>query len=170
VTNSCLRCVEAMKLVPRERDQKRERPQTLEMELEAAKASRQEEDGRLPRAKALAQELEDAKKRSSMSMHEQESQLLQLIGEIMTAQQTLKCQVSALPSERDRTAAATEQRKIGHASLLAHKASVLKAAAKCYIYMYICIYIMHTCIHTLTPRARRQFATPTSHPRAGQQH
>ena len=112
-----------------ELDQKREQLQTLEMEHEGAKASRQEEEGRLLRAEARAQELEDEKKRSSMSMHEQESQLLQHISEIMTEQQTLKCKVSALQSERDSMAAATEQRKIDHASLLAHKASELKAAA-----------------------------------------
>ena len=96
-----------MKLVQHELDQKREQLQTLEMEHEGAKASRQEEEGRLLRAEARAQELEDEKKRSSMSMHEQESQLLQHISEIMTEQQTLKCKVSALQSERDSMAAAT---------------------------------------------------------------
>ena len=53
-----------MKLVQHELDQKREQLQTLEMEHEGAKASRQEEEGRLLRAEARAQELEDEKKRS----------------------------------------------------------------------------------------------------------
>ena len=63
-----------------------------------------------------------------MSMHEQESQLLQHISEIMTEQQTLKSKVSALERERDSMAAVTEQLKIDHAALLAHNASDLKAA------------------------------------------